>query len=53
MVDIVDVKGWKAMGNKLRNYLRMSGFKWIINDSSSETDDNNNRKTEDELTLFT
>ena len=53
MADFVEVKGWKAMGNKLGNYLRMSGFTWIINDSSSEADDNNDRKTADELTLFT
>ena len=53
LADFVDVKGWKAMGNKLGNYLRMSGFKWIVNKSSSEADDNNDRKTADELTLFT
>ena len=53
LADIVDVKGWKAMGNKLGNYLRMSGFNWIVNNSSSEADDNNDRKSADELTLFT
>ena len=53
LADFVDVKGWKAMGNKLGNYLRMSGFKWIVNDSSSEANENNDRKTADELTLFT
>jgi len=53
LADFIDVKGWKAMGNKLGNYLRMSGFKWGVNNSSSEADDNNDRKTADELTLFT
>ncbi len=27
LLDIVDIKGWKSIGNKLGNYLRMSGFK--------------------------
>ena len=27
--NFVEVKGWKAIGNKLGNYLRMSGFKYI------------------------
>ena len=53
LADFVDVKGWKAMGNKLGNYLRMSGFKWVVTDSSSEADDNNDTKTADELRLFT
>ena len=29
LIQFVEVKGWKALGNKLGNYLRMSGFKWV------------------------
>ena len=36
----VDVKGWKATGNKLGNYLRMSGFKWV--EESSDLKDISN-----------
>ena len=53
LADFVDVKGWKAMGNKLGNYLRMSGFKWIHNSSSSEAGNDHNGTKADELTLFT
>ena len=52
LADFVDVKGWKAMGNKLGNYLRMSSFKWVENDSSSEAEGDKEGETADELTLF-
>jgi len=50
--DLVSVKGWKAIGNRLDNKSRMSGFKFnnINNDDNAE-----NIKLEDEtenLTLF-
>ena len=50
--DLVSVKGWKAIGNRLDNKSRMSGFKFdnINNDDNAE-----NVKLEDEtenLTLF-
>ena len=50
LVDFVEIKGWKAMGNKLGNYLRMSGFKWLedVNIENHES----NEKRETELTLF-
>ena len=53
MADFVDVKGWKANGNKLGNYLRMSSFKWVVNDSSSNVGGDKDEETVDELTLFT
>ena len=53
LADFVDVKGWKANGNKLGNYLRMSSFKWVINDCSSNAGGNKDGETVDELTLFT
>ena len=50
LVQFVEVKGWKALGNKLGNYLRMSGFK-LIKDSLKElTSSEEERKSE--LTLF-
>ena len=45
LANFVDVKGWKAMGNKLGNYLRMSSFKWVENEISSETEDEKEGKT--------
>ena len=50
LVAFVEVKGWKAMGNKLGNYLRMSGFKWLQNnkEKSELLQEGNNT----ELTLF-
>ena len=51
LLEFVDVKGWKALGNKLGNYLRISGFKWLEPDIEEVqvdvTDD-----SDDELTLF-
>ena len=50
LVDFVEMKGWKAMGNKLGNYLRMSGFKWM-----EENEENNeilDARDNPELTLF-
>ena len=50
LVDFVEMKGWKAMGNKLGNYLRMSGFKWLEeNDEKSEILE---ERDNTELTLF-
>ena len=51
LLEFVDVKGWKALGNKLGNYLRISGFKWIepnIEEVQKDLSDDSN----DELTLF-
>ena len=45
--EFVTVKGWKAMGNKLGQYLRISGFKWL------EKNQNHEKKDGDiSLTLF-
>ena len=52
LVDLVDVKGWKAIGNKLGNYLRMSSFKLIMNDNIEVIDAIKDENI-DELTLFT
>ena len=50
LVEFVEMKGWKAMGNKLGNYLRMSGFKWLEeNDEKSEILE---ERDNTELTLF-
>ena len=40
--DFIDIKGWKALGNKLPNLLRMSGFKFneIKSDESDFESDN-------------
>ena len=53
LVEFVDVKGWKAMGNKLGSFLRMSGFKWIKNQESDISEEENENIDPDELTLFT
>ena len=53
LTDFVDVKGWKAKGNKLGNYLRISSFQLIANDSNLKPADIMDGKTADELTLFT
>ena len=64
--DFIDIKGWKAIGNKISNYLRMSGFDFYENpnhklisnsiiDNDSDVDNNinvNNNDQSDELTLF-
>jgi hypothetical protein len=46
----VEIKGWKALGNKLGNYLRMSGFKWI--EEPSEVNLEIDEVAKSELTLF-
>ena len=51
LLEFVDVKGWKALGNKLGNYLRISGFKWIEPDIE-EVQVNVADDSDDELTLF-
>ena len=53
ILDIINVKGWKALGNKLGNYLRMSNFQWVVNDSLLKVVDPNAEIDVDELTLFT
>ena len=50
LVDFVEVKGWKALGNKLGNYLRMSGFKWLEENKVENPD--SDEESEVELTLF-
>ncbi len=50
LLQFVEVKGWKAFGNKLGNYLRMSGFKWV--EKSMIEDPELNAEAESELTLF-
>ena len=50
LVDFVEVKGWKALGNKLGNYLRMSGFKWL--EENEVENPGSNEESEVELTLF-
>ena len=52
LVDFVEVKGWKAMGNKLGNYLRMSSFNWSQDDDDLEISDVMDDESIDELTLF-
>jgi len=52
--DVVDIKGWKAAGNRLDDKLRMSGFEFseLLEDhSDSEEQKKTNDKLED-LTLF-
>ena len=44
------MKGWKATGNKLGNYLRMSGFKWL--EQNEEQSDKLEAEDNTELTLF-
>lgn len=50
LIEFVEVKGWKALGNKLGNYLRMSGFKWI--EESGKENPDESMVDEEELTLF-
>ena len=50
LIEFVEVKGWKALGNKLGNYLRMSGFKWI--EESGKENPDESMVAEEELTLF-
>ena len=38
VAEFIDVKGWKASGNKLPAYLRMSGFKFIDGELQSDDD---------------
>ena len=40
LLDFIDVKGWKANGNKLGGYSRMSGFKIIEVSNEIELSDN-------------
>ena len=67
ILDFIDIKGWKASGNKIPSFLRMSSFSFIdgeAKDVDSENIDNsnddslinqqdkNNSNTDDDLTLF-
>tara|TARA_Y100000768_G_scaffold68316_1_gene47888 strand:- start:2192 stop:4729 length:2538 start_codon:yes stop_codon:yes gene_type:complete len=53
----VGIKNWKAIGNKLIGYTRLSGFKLVKpeTDSNNEIEEDNKKKIDDEskeLTLF-
>ncbi len=63
ILDFIDIKGWKAIGNKISDYLRMSGFDFYDNpekeiassdlvaeDKLDDIKEDNNQN--DELTLF-
>ena len=50
LIQFVEVKGWKALGNKLGNYLRMSGFKWVEVPMLESPESDGEAKSE--LTLF-
>ena len=63
IIDFIDIKGWKAIGNKLSNYLRMSSFDFYENpereidsdlkkDIEDNFDDDSNNDENSELTLF-
>ena len=67
ILDFIDIKGWKASGNKIPSFLRMSSFLFIdgeVEDVDSEIIDNsnddslinkedqNNSNTDNDLTLF-
>ena len=67
ILDFIDIKGWKASGNKIPSFLRMSSFLFIdgeaedvdseIIDNSNEDslineEDQNNSNTDNDLTLF-
>ena len=50
LVNFVDVKGWRAIGNKIGNYLSLSGFKWLQN--LSKESNKLKEEKDPELTLF-
>ena len=64
--EFIDIKGWKASGNKIASYLRMSGFEFLdgeveeveketINDEISSdafVDNDTKDDTDNDLTLF-
>ena len=53
--DLVAVKGWKTIGNRLDNKARMSGFEFhnISSHNTDDKDENVNLENESEnLTLF-
>ena len=63
IINFIDIKGWKAIGNKLSNYLRMSSFNFYENPEKEITvdlkknpnqnfDNNSNNDENSELTLF-
>ena len=63
IIDFIDIKGWKAIGNKLSDYLRMSSFDFYENpdreiasvlkkDIEDNFDDDSNNDENTELTLF-
>tara|TARA_B100000614_G_scaffold170279_1_gene151607 strand:+ start:2223 stop:4793 length:2571 start_codon:yes stop_codon:yes gene_type:complete len=48
--DFIDIKGWKALGNKLPNFLRMSGFKFSeIKSDESEFESDNEEINKDSI----
>ncbi len=40
VIDFIDIKGWKASGNKVPSYLRMSAFLFLDGDISNDIDSN-------------
>ena len=50
--DFIDVKGWKAIGKRIDNKKRMSGFKFYDNPEKEETLNNENINSDGNLTLF-
>ena len=61
IIDFIDIKGWKASGNKIPSFLRISGFLFLDGESEIEDEeiiDNhtqpaiNEDSTNDDLTLF-
>tara|TARA_Y100001936_G_scaffold251227_1_gene306379 strand:- start:1782 stop:4325 length:2544 start_codon:yes stop_codon:yes gene_type:complete len=61
IIDFIDIKGWKASGNKIPSFLRMSGFLFLDGESEIEDEEiidnniqpiDNKDNTNDDLTLF-
>ena len=63
--EFIDIKGWKASGNKMSSYLRMSAFSFEANSDAhfketvninevikNEVESDNGETESDELTLF-
>ncbi len=57
VTNFIDIKGWKASGNKIPTSLHMSSFKFIDGQTQENTIDNDhenllNKDTNNDLTLF-
>ena len=53
--DFINVKGWKAIGKKIDNKMRMSGFSFELYDNSNKQKNDNviiDKNKSNELTLF-